>query len=185
MRQFNSFEKKAIRDLLEHSELKEQGMILFALYLESCYFGPKNGASLAYTQEGKSYISMPSNDVVKNREKFVSSITLLNLFHELRGNGLVIFLGSSTPSGELGKQYRGGTTLEIPAPINSFVHESLPKYIMVTEGLAQLVKDNFRSSEEKWHSETKIISYVAIGVSIALGFISIGLAYAGLTIHSS
>lgn len=176
MRQINSFEKRAIRDLVEHSALKEQGVVLFALWLESFHFGPNHGASLAYTQEGKSYISTPSNDVDKNREKFVSSITLLNLFSELRNNGLIIFLGDSTPSGKLGTQYQEGTTFEIPAPINSFVRESLSKYIMVTEELAQLVKDNFKSSEEKRHNETKNISYIAIGVSIVLGLVSLCLA---------
>lgn len=178
MRQINSFEKQAIQGLVEHSALKEQGIVQFALYLESFHFGPSHGTSLMYTQEGKAYISTSSNDIAKNRKKIVSSITLLNLFNELQKNGLVIFLGDSTPSGTLGKQYQEGITFEIPTPINSFIRESLFKHIMVTEGLTQLVKDNFRSTEEKRHGETKIISYIAIGVSIILGLVSFYLASA-------
>lgn len=176
MRQINSFEKQVIRDLVKYPVLKKQGTVQFALYLESFHFGPDHNASLAYTQEGKSYISTSNNDVDKNREKFVSSITLLNLLNELRNNGLIIFLGHSKPSGELGTQYQEGTTFEIPAPINSFVCESLSKYIIINEGLVQLVKDNFKSPEEKRHDETKKISYIAIGVSIVLGLISLYLA---------
>lgn len=169
MRQLSDFEKQVIRDLVGHSALKEQGLVLFALYLESCHFGPAHDASLMYTPEGRVYISTLNEDTDQARKKFVSSITLFNLFRELRNDGLIILLGDSKPQGCLGSQYQEGTTFEISSPINSFICEALTKYVMVTEELSQLVKNNFKSLEEKRHDETKLISYIAIGVSLVLG----------------
>jgi hypothetical protein len=178
MRRFSAFEKKAIRRLVNHDALQEQGLVLMTLYLESNYFGPENQASVMYTKERKVYLSTSTHDMESAREKFVQSITLFNLLRELRDAGLIVFLGEPEPQGALGEQYKQGITFEVNAPFNAFICECLTKYVMVTEELVQLVSDDFVSPEERRHNETKVISFIAIGVSLILGLVSIYITVA-------
>jgi hypothetical protein len=176
MRAFSSFEKELIDKLVQDESLHEQGLVQMAYFLEKHYFGENFGISIMYKNGGSAFISARTPEVNEARKQFVSSISVFNTFRELRDLGLIVLIGEPTPQGTLGYQYQGGRTCELPAPINMFVADVLPKHIVVSEDLKQLSSDKFLSPEHQRHKQTVFISITAIFVSLIIGAASVGIA---------
>lgn len=157
--------------MVNSDSLQDEGLLLINKFFEDNYMGGMHGLSMLSDPQAKTaHISFPKSDDKKSREKVVFVATLINLLSELEDNGYLTFIErKDVQKDAVGNQFDNGTTVELAPIFSEYINRKMGSLIMPSESLRQMVKNNFKSSEEKRHRHTMIVAWIALATSILFG----------------
>lgn len=175
MRAFSKEEKLIMSNLIKSKVLLDEGMILFDRFLEDGFFGGNfNKSILADASVGEVLISIDSKDVNVCRAALVEITTLSQLLIELESNGYVSFIGSDTSKKvAIGNQHSNGVIIELPSYLSLFINKKMGSLLLPSASLKEFVKNDFKSEEQRRHTQTMCVACVALFLSVAFGVLGL------------
>lgn len=174
MREFSDFEKEILSIMVE---LQKEGMLCRWNILCKCISDVKIEETIR-NEKGEFLFKITSGRVDDvEMQRILSQLSFL--YNYLSQAGYIQELLTSLlaknrlPSNDnLNVENRSPVTSQLFFnEINQFLE------LMLSETIVNLVKNDFKTIEQRRHSETKIISWVAIGISLLLGLLGYYTSY--------
>ncbi|MGE6475094.1 hypothetical protein [Psychrobacter sp. NPDC078631] len=175
MRKFGKEEQSILKKLVETDVLRNEGMVLLDVFLEKNFFSNEYSKSILVDPNArKAQLSMSSSDKDECRKEIIEVTRLVNLLIDIEKLGLVSFIGDENQvKNAIGYQYPKGITIDLVSPLSIFLYTKIGNFILPSEGLIELVDNDFMSTEEIRHNETMYWTRFAIFIAIVIGVIGI------------
>ena len=175
MRKFGKEEQIILKKLVGSDVLKSEDMILLDVFLEKNFFSNDHSKSILVDPNAKkAELSMSSSDKDECRKEIIEVTRLVNLLIDIEKLGLVSFIGDDNQvKNTIGHQYPNGITINLVSPLSTFLYKKIGNFILPSEGLIELIDNEFISIEEIRHNETMFWTRFAIFIAMVIGLIGI------------
>lgn len=170
---FSNQEKMILKKLIDSDTLKDEGIILLDVFLEDEFFGDAHNVNIGVDKNtNRIFLSIKPMDVIESRRVMVNIMVLINLLMNLESSRLIAFIDNGSKIEKTsGTEY--SNTRELPLSLSTFLCEKIGNFILPSETLRELIKNDFKDAEEIRHNETIFWTRIAILIAMVIGVIGI------------
>ncbi|MFG5858025.1 hypothetical protein LDB17_07490 [Dysgonomonas sp. Shenzhen-Wh21] len=190
---FSEFEKQIIRSFVSVTDIKDRALVNY-IYDDSEYMAIEWDSNFSQVTI---HFKKHKADTIKSWD---SLCEIIFLFKKLEYNNLIGIYNNTKGEqdtaiydrtkyeksesgyygtieaelfGKVGRGYNFGTIAEFYSDISKDLARYSSSFVYVSQTLKELVKDNFKSKEQKRHRNTMIAAWVAIALSILMGLVGL------------